>query len=110
MSFSIEGSLDRKIYVRTKSQFQRMCSESSTEEVLYTTMWQRNLTKEDIRNILFNTFPESWWDSFKKTHNVQKCTLQEIKEGMNTNKMETDRESSNRKKQTNNNYSNKKHK
>ena len=35
-SLSIEGSSDRKIHVGTKSQFQQICSGSSTEEVLYT--------------------------------------------------------------------------
>ena len=34
---------------------------------------QRNLTREEIRNIFLNTFPQSWQDSFKNTHDVQKC-------------------------------------
>ena len=71
---------------------------------------QRNLTREEIRNIFFNTFPKIWQDSFKNTHEVQKCTLQEIKEWMTTTNMEADQESSKRKKQTNNNGSNKKQK
>ena len=109
-SFSIEGISDRKIHVGTKSQFQKMYSGSSTEEVLYTTTWQRNLIREEIRNIFFDTFPKSWIYSFKKTHDVHKCTLQDIKEWMTTTKMEAERETSKRKKQTNDNDSNKKHK
>ena len=45
-SFSIEGSLGRKIHVGTKSQFQRMCSGSSTEEVLYTIIEYENKAED----------------------------------------------------------------
>ena len=41
---------------------------------------QFNLTREDTRNIFFNTFPKSWIYSFKKTHDVHKCTLKDTKE------------------------------
>ena len=71
---------------------------------------QCNLTREEIRKKIFNTFPQIWKDSFKQTHEVQKCTLQDITEWMTTTKIESNRESSKRKKQTNNNGSNKKHK
>ena len=45
-SFYIEGSSNRKIHVGTKSQFQRMCSGSSTEEVLYTIIDYENIAED----------------------------------------------------------------
>ena len=46
-SVYIEGGSDRKIHVGTKSQYQRICNVSSTEEVLYTIREYEN-TAEDL--------------------------------------------------------------
>ena len=58
------------------------------------------MTRDEKRNIFFNSFPSSWKESFKRSaHDVTTSTVQTIKEWMSMQKRDVDKDHQKRKKE-----------
>ena len=54
---------------------------------------ESKLTRDEKRNIFFNSFPSSWKESFKRSaHDVTTSTVQTIKEWMSMQKRDVDKD------------------
>ena len=61
---------------------------------------ESKLTRDEKRNIFFNSFPSSWKESFKRSaHDVTTSTVQTIKEWMSMQKRDADKDHQKRKKE-----------